>query len=111
MATPSARDSTLLPELAAALGDGSILTDPDRLASYRTDRAAGVPAGEPQAVVFPRSTADVSAVLAACHRRRVPVVPRGAGSGLTGGSKALDGCVVLCLERMDRVLEVQPSDG
>jgi len=111
MATPAGRDSTLLPELAVALGDGAVVTDPDRLASYRTDRAAGVPAGEPQAVVFPRSTADVSAVLAACHRRRVPVVPRGAGSGLTGGSNAVDGCVVLCLERMDRVLEVQPSDG
>jgi glycolate oxidase len=105
------RESTLLSELASVLDDSSIVTDPDRLASYRHDMAPGVPAGEPQVVVFPRSTEQVSSVMAACHRRRVPVVPRGGGSGLSGGSNAIDGCVLLSLERMNQVLDVRVGDG
>ena len=75
----------LLAELAVTLPDGAVLTDPDRLATYRNDSAGGLSAGEPAAAVFPRTTEQVQAVMTAAHARRVPVVPRGAGSGLSGG--------------------------
>ncbi len=103
--------SSLLAALRAALPDDAVVVDPDRLASYRTDQATGVPAGDPAVVVFPRTTEQVSAVLAAAFELRVAVVPRGAGSGLSGGANAVDGCVVLCLEKMDRILSVNAGDG
>lgn len=60
----------------------------------------------PEVVVRPASTAQVSAVLAACHAAGVPVTPRGAGSGLSGGALPVFGGVLLTLERMDRILEI-----
>jgi glycolate oxidase len=104
-------EDAVLAACAAALADRDVVTDPDRLPSYARDRATGSEAGEPFAVVFPRTTEQVSAVLAAAHEHRVPVVPRGAGSGLAGGSNAIDGCLVVCLERMDAVLAVDVHDG
>ena len=104
-------DSILLMALDAALPEGAVVTDPDRLATYRRDAAGGLPAGEPLALVLPRTTAEVSAVLAAAHAEHVPVVPRGAGSGLSGGANAVDGCIVLSLERMTSVKEISPGDG
>ncbi|MCB9898259.1 MAG: FAD-binding protein [Planctomycetes bacterium] len=64
----------------------------------------------PRAVVFPRDTADVAAIVRACADARVPFVARGAGTGLSGGATALDGGIVLALNRMDRVLAVDPVD-
>ena len=101
----------MLAACAASLDEGDVVTDPDILGSYVRDRSTGSEAGQPIAVVFPRSTAEVSAVMAAAHAQRVPVVPRGAGSGLTGGSNAIDGSLVLCLERMRAVLRVEEADG
>jgi glycolate oxidase len=88
-----------------------VVTDPDRLPTYQRDRSTGTPAGEPIAVVFPRTTEQVSAVMKAAYEHRVPVVPRGAGSGLTGGSNALDGSLILCVERMRDVLLVDQING
>lgn len=95
----------------AALDDRDVVVDADILRSYTRDRSTGSTAGEPFAVVFPRTTEQVSAVMTAAHAHRVPVVPRGAGSGLTGGSNAIDGSLVVCLERMRDVLEVNTIDG
>ena len=104
-------ERAFLDQAAAALADGDVVTDPDRLASYRADRSTGSVAGEPLAVVFPRSTEQVAAIMRAAHAHRIPVVPRGAGSGLSGGSNAIDGGVVLCVERMRDVLEVDIANG
>src|SRR4051794_6462596 len=68
------------------------------------------PAGTPAAVVLPRSTADVVAVMQVASRYGVPVVPRGAGSGLAGSSNAVDGAITLVMTRMDAVLEISPAD-
>ena len=111
MSVGRTREDTLLDELGAVLPDDAVSVDPDRLASYRSDRAVGATAGTPAVLVLPRTTEQVAAALAAAHARRVPVVPRGAGSGLAGGANAVDGCVVLCTERMDRVVEVREQDG
>lgn len=101
----------VLAACASALGDGDVVTDPDRLPTYQRDRSTGSPAGEPIGVVFPRTTDQVSAVLAAAYEHRVPVVPRGAGSGLSGGSNAIDGSLIVCVEKMRDVLLVDEGNG
>jgi glycolate oxidase len=103
--------TALLADLRAAVGGAAMIDDPELLASYRNDHAVGAEAGEPMVAVFPTSTEQVSAVLTAATAHRTPVVPRGAGSGLSGGANAVDGCIVLGLERMREILEVRPSDG
>jgi glycolate oxidase subunit GlcD len=97
-------------ELADALGADSVLTDPDVTASYARDQAMLAEAGTPAAVVLPRSTAEVATVMRIASRHGVPVVPRGAGSGLAGASNAVDGAITLVTTRMDAVLEVSPAD-
>jgi glycolate oxidase subunit GlcD len=97
-------------ELQEALGAPNVLLDPDVTAAYARDQAMLAPAGTPAAVVFARSTADVVAVMQVAARHGVPVVPRGAGSGLAGASNAVDGAITLVLTRMDAILEVSPAD-
>ncbi|BBX15395.1 FAD-linked oxidase [Mycolicibacterium duvalii] len=93
--------------LIAELPDGMVLTDPDILASYRQDRAADPAAGTPLAVVRPRRTEDVQQVLRWAAAHRIAVVPRGMGTGLSGGATALDGGIVLSTEKM-RDISVDP---
>src|SRR4051812_42806167 len=102
--------STWAAELSAALGEQNVLTDPAVTASYARDQAMLAEAGLPAAVALPRSTEEVSAVLRLASRHGVPVVPRGAGSGLVGAANAIDGGVTLVLTRMDAVLEVSAAD-
>jgi len=97
-------------ELVDALGADGVLTDPDVTAAYARDQAMLAEAGTPAAVVFPRTTADVVAVMQLASRHGIPVVPRGAGSGLVGASNAVDGGITLVTTRMDAVLEVAPAD-
>lgn len=89
-----------LAELADLLGDGAVITDPDITASYRQDRAFDPDAGMPLAVVRPSSTEQVSETLRWASSHHIAVVPRGAGTGLSGGSTAQDGAIVLSTERM-----------
>ncbi len=104
-------EDAVLRAAETALGDGDLVTDRDILDGYRADRSTGSAVGLPFAVAFPRSTEQVSAILAAAHEHRVPVVPRGAGSGLSGGANAVDGGIVLCVERMRDVLTVDVGNG
>ncbi|MGY1686824.1 FAD-binding oxidoreductase [Geodermatophilus sp. SYSU D00867] len=97
-------------ELAAVLGRDGVLTDPDVTAAYARDQAMLAEAGTPAAVVLPRSTDDVAAVMRVASRHGVPVVPRGAGSGLAGASNAVDGAITMVMTRMDAVLEVSAAD-
>ncbi|MEU9806391.1 FAD-linked oxidase C-terminal domain-containing protein [Mycobacterium sp. NPDC050853] len=91
---------TALNELATTLGEGAVITDPDITASYRQDRAFDPEAGSPLAVVRPGSTEEVSQTLLWASAYRIPVIPRGAGTGLSGGATAQDGAIVLSTERM-----------
>lgn len=97
----------LCDELSAIVGAAHVLTDPDLTAGYVTDWT-GYWTGRTLAVVRPGSTAEVAAVLAACHRAGQPVVPQGGNTGLVGGSVPLDGEVVLSTRRLDRIEEVDP---
>lgn len=95
------------------LGPDLVSADPDLLASYARDQGwagAGEAAAGPVALLRPRSTADVAAMLALAHEHRVPVVVRGAGSGLAGGATAPPGSVVLSTARLDRILEVDVEE-
>ncbi|MCV7192135.1 FAD-binding oxidoreductase [Mycolicibacterium brumae] len=96
-----------LDALIAELPDGAVVTDPDIIAGYRQDRAADPDAGMPLAVVRPQTTEQVQATLRWASAHRVPVVPRGAGTSLSGGSTAVDGGITLSTERM-REITVDP---
>lgn len=100
----------LVDELRAELGAERLVEDPDVQASYTHDEAEWAPAGTPLVVVRARTTADVRSVVLACLRHRVPLVPRGAGTGLSGGANAVDGCVVLSTEQMTDVVEINPVE-
>ena len=99
--------AALIAELGDALPEGTVVTDPDILASYRHDRAMDPGAGTPLAVVRPTTTAQVQATLRWASAHRIPVVPRGAGTGLSGGASAVDGGIVLSTEKM-REITVDP---
>ncbi|GLY65926.1 FAD-binding oxidoreductase [Amycolatopsis taiwanensis] len=83
-----------------------ITTEPDVLAAYRYDQAGFCEAGKPAALARPRHTDDVVKVLRFAHEHRIPVVPQGARTGLAGGANAVDGAILLSLERMDQILDV-----
>lgn len=102
----SAQDSDLS-ALIAELPEGAVITDPDGMNGYRWDRALDPDAGIPLAVVRASSTADVQAAMRFASKHGISVVPRGAGSSLSGGSSAVDGCVVISLERM-RNIDIDP---
>jgi len=92
--------------LTAALPEGRAVLDPQVLVAFARDRAAFPAAGAPLALVRARDVDDVVATLRFASAYDVPVVPRGAGTGLTGGANAVDGGIVLSLAAMDRVLAV-----
>lgn len=96
----------LLDDLRAALPEGCLIDDPNSIAAFVHDQAEWAEYGAPIAVVRPTTALDVQAVVRACIAHRVPVVPRGAGTGLSGGANAVDGCVVISFDRMDRILEI-----
>ncbi|MER5882846.1 FAD-linked oxidase C-terminal domain-containing protein [Streptomyces sp. NPDC001941] len=100
----------LVAQLSAGLPAEAILTDPDVTASYAHDMASFCAAGTPAVVVLPRTVEQVQHVMRTATALRVPVVPQGARTGLSGAANASDGCVVLSLVRMDRILEVSPVD-
>ncbi|MYQ62236.1 glycolate oxidase [Streptomyces sp. SolWspMP-5a-2] len=82
-------------ELAELLLDGRLLTAPESIEAYRRDFVPDPSAGMPCAVALCASAADVQASLRWATRHRVPVVTRGAGTGLSGGATAVDGCLVV----------------
>src|SRR5215469_16029629 len=102
----ASREVTLIETLSRGLPGDRLVVDPDVLAAISHDDAEWAPAGKAVAGVRARSEAEVQHVVRTCAELRVPVVPRGAGTGLAGGANAVDGCVVLDLARMDRVLEI-----
>ncbi len=95
-----------LDSLQAELPEGRVLTDPDVIDAYRRDEAMLVETAQPLAVVIAHSADDVEATMRWATDTRTPVVPRGAGTGLSGGASATEGCVVLSLAKMTRVVEL-----
>lgn len=101
-------------ELTEALREGlperAVVTDPQVTEGYRRDEASFCPAGVPAAVVRAESTEQVQHVLRTATAFRAPVVPQGTRTGISGAANAIDGCIVLSLERMNRILEIDPAN-
>ena len=98
------RFPAFLKRLKKITGADGVLDRPEDLALYEYD--GGMAHETPRAVVLPRTTAQVAAIVRLCNQADVAVVPRGAGTGLSGGSIARAGSIVLALVRMNRILEV-----
>ncbi|MEO3781174.1 FAD-linked oxidase C-terminal domain-containing protein [Micromonospora sp. B11E3] len=96
----------VLRDLAALLPADIVELDPDIVASRARDLSHFTPVGAPMMMLAPRTTAEVSACLTVAYRHGLAVVPRGAGTGLSGGANAPDGSVVVSLHRMNKILEI-----
>jgi len=98
----------LADELRAIVGADHLIYDaPDRMQDYAHDEVADPRyAHMPEAVVKPESADQIAAIMRLANRERVPVTPRGAGSGLSGGAVPVYGGILLSLERMNRILEI-----
>jgi glycolate oxidase subunit GlcD len=100
--------SPILRDLRGLVGAEHVITDPGRLMVYESDGLTAY-RWRPRAVVLPAETDEVAAVVAVLHREGIPVVPRGAGTGLSGGALAPEGSVVIGTARMRRILSVDPE--
>lgn len=100
----------LIERLHEGLPAEAVLTDRDVTASYAHDMASFSEAGIPAVVVLPRTVEQVQHVMRTATALRVPVVPQGARTGLSGAANASDGCIVLSLVKMDRIIEIDPVD-
>ncbi|MFJ9456501.1 FAD-binding oxidoreductase [Kitasatospora sp. NPDC101447] len=98
----------LTDRLAQGLPAGAVVVDPDVTAAYSRDMAGFCAAGVPAVVVFPETVEQVQHVMRTATELRVPVVPQGARTGLSGAANAVDGCVVLSLVKLNRILEIDP---
>ena len=97
-------NESAIARLKEILGERHVLTDPADLLLYTYD--ASLHSGRPDVVVFPDSTEQVSQVIAYAHEQGIPVVARGGGTNLSGGSVPTRGGIVLVLSRMTRILEI-----
>jgi len=101
-------EKKVLRELTAAVGQGKVFVDREYLLAYSYDATAME--YWPDAVVFPGHDEDIAAVLRICQQYRIPLVPRGAGVGYTGGSLAINGGIVLVFTRMNRILRLDAEN-
>ncbi|HEY4693480.1 MAG TPA: FAD-linked oxidase C-terminal domain-containing protein [Bellilinea sp.] len=102
-------NSTFIAELVKSVGKEGVLTSPEDLAVYSYDGTFEEHC--PDVVVLPTSTEQVSQVLQLAARERIPVVTRGMASGLAAASVPFSGGIVLCLTRMDRILEIDQENA
>ena len=99
---------SFIKELAKIVGRDDVLSDLKDLIAYSYD---ATPRQEmPEVIVFPRGTAEVSAVMKAAYREKIPVVARGAGTNLSGGTVPIKGGIILELSRMNRILEIDTAN-
>ncbi|GAA4667729.1 FAD-binding oxidoreductase [Frondihabitans cladoniiphilus] len=100
----------LLERLRAALPEGAVVTAVDAIAERSSDRSGVLGQTGALAVVRPRTTAEVAAVLALANETRTPVVPQGALTGLAGAANAVEGAILLDLGRLDRILAIDATE-
>jgi len=103
------RRNELLKQLKKLVPGASLITDKEGRRTFETDALTAYRC-LPLAVVLPQSTEEVSAILRFCHQNHIKVVPRGAGTSLSGGALPLEDAIVLCLTRMNKVLSIDLTD-
>jgi glycolate oxidase len=96
-------------DLTGILGQERVLWEREHLVTYGFDGTATL-YSEPGCVVLPKTTAEVRQVAGYAAEYKIPIVTRGSGTGLSGGSVPIPGCIVLCLAQMDQVLELDPKN-
>jgi glycolate oxidase len=104
-ASPPAIPTNVVARIAAIVGAEHCISEPEQLRTYECDALMSF-RQRPGLVVLPGSTEEVSKVVTLARQAGLPIVPRGAGTGLSGGALPVPGCVVIGLSRMKRVLEV-----
>jgi glycolate oxidase len=97
-------DQRQITELERICGPGGVLHEPSALLAYECDALAYLRAA-PAVVVLPSSASDVQAIVRFCHQEGLPFVPRGSGTGLSGGALPVAGGVVIALSRLNRILD------
>ena len=102
-------DEKLLAELREIVGPDHVLTAREDLIPYSFDGTAALQR-MPGGVVFARTRENIALILKLANRTRTPVVTRGSGTGLSGGSVPSEGCLVLCTVKMDRILETDRAN-
>ena len=107
---PEAARTAFLAAIREALPGMRLLTDDADRESYRLDETPHLSAGLPLAVALPATTAEVSGLVRLAAEHRIPVVPRGAGAGLSGGAAGIEGGLTIAFGRMNRVLEIDPDN-
>ena len=100
-----AKKSDIVANLKKILKKENILDHEDQLRPFETD-ALSAYKKKPLIVVFPENTIQVSKVLEFCNRERIKVVPRGAGTGLSGGSLPLEDSILLCLTKFNKIIDI-----
>ena len=102
--------TTLHTEVTELVPNAVVLVDPESLEAYSHDDAEWAAYEAPLAVVLARSTEDVASVVRYAHERGIRIVPRGRGTGLSGGANSIANCIVVSLELMDAVLEIDVDE-
>jgi glycolate oxidase len=103
-------EKSVIRELRSIVGREQVQSAPEEVALYAYDATPFAPPARPDAVVFPNSAEEVAALLQLANRVGFPVVPRGAGSGLTGGARPILGGVVVSTQRLDRIVKIDPDN-
>jgi glycolate oxidase len=106
-AAPDAAWSAFVADLTGALPAGRVHEDGATLAAFESDALVAF-ATRPRAVVLPETRQEVVDTVRACHRHGVPFVPRGSGTSLSGGSLPVAGGVVIALNKLDRIVRLDP---
>lgn len=97
-------------ELSSLLPRGAVLTTESGVEPYARDQGPVLSLQSPAAVVWAQSVDEVQQIMRWAHSHQIPVVPRGAGTGVSGGAHATEGCIVLNLDRMNRITAMNPLD-
>ena len=103
---PTTGSGRLIDAIRARLPELQLLIDPVDRERYRSDETPYLHTGLPAAVSLPTTTAQVAELVRICGELRVPIVPRGAGSGLSGGAAGIEGGLTIAFSAMDRIIEI-----
>ena len=103
--------SAILAELKKIVGEKNVIVDSERLAAYSHDETPAAQYGHmPEVAVTPRTAGDVAEIVRLANRELIPLTPRGAGSGLSGGAIPVYGGIVISTEKMNRILEIDEKN-
>jgi glycolate oxidase len=99
------KKNNIVKDLKQIIKPENVLDHEDELRPFETDGLSAYKQ-KPLIVVFPENTKEVSKILSYCNEQKIKVVPRGAGTGLSGGALPLSDCVLLCLGKFNKILEI-----